>query len=192
MQNLQGAAGGSGIAGLAQAMANQGQLATQRAAASIGQQEAQNQLLAARGAGQVQRMERSGEFQAEQIRLSGASQARGLEWQKQQGLMGMAAGRLGAAQQARAQATQSIIGGIGNVLGAGVKGIADGVFRKKESSSIDTASQEITPQLQRSDIQGLSLQAPSVNQYPLGQSSSFGFAEQEGLFTDPITGEIIR
>ena len=43
MQGLRGAAGGSGIAGLAQALANQGQLQTQRISASIGQQEAANQ-----------------------------------------------------------------------------------------------------------------------------------------------------
>ena len=35
MQGMQGAAGGSGIAALAQAMANQGQLSTQRISASI-------------------------------------------------------------------------------------------------------------------------------------------------------------
>ena len=39
MQQMSGAAGGSGIAGLAQAMANQGQLQAQRASASIGMQE---------------------------------------------------------------------------------------------------------------------------------------------------------
>ena len=47
MQGLRGAAGGSGIAGLAQAMANQGQLQTQQISASIGQQEAANQRLKA-------------------------------------------------------------------------------------------------------------------------------------------------
>ena len=41
MQNLKGAAGGSGVAGLAQALANQGQLQTQQISASIGLQEAQ-------------------------------------------------------------------------------------------------------------------------------------------------------
>ena len=51
MQGLQGAAGGSGIAALAQQMASQGQLATQQASASIGQQEAANQKAAAMQAG---------------------------------------------------------------------------------------------------------------------------------------------
>ena len=43
MQNLRGAAGGSGIAGLAQMLANQGQLQTQQISASIGMQESRNQ-----------------------------------------------------------------------------------------------------------------------------------------------------
>ena len=57
MQNLRGAAGSSGIAGLAQALANQGQLQTQRISASIGQQEAANQRAMAQGAAGVQRLQ---------------------------------------------------------------------------------------------------------------------------------------
>jgi len=52
--SLKGAAGGSGIAGLAQAMANQGQMQARGVSASIGQQEAMNQKLKAQGAQQVQ------------------------------------------------------------------------------------------------------------------------------------------
>jgi hypothetical protein len=58
MEALRGAAGSSGIAGLAQIIANQSQLAAQKASASIGLQEAQNQKLAAQGAAQNQMMER--------------------------------------------------------------------------------------------------------------------------------------
>ena len=54
MQNMAGAAGGSGIAALAQAMANQGTQQAQAASASIGQQEAANQMAAAQMAGQLQ------------------------------------------------------------------------------------------------------------------------------------------
>jgi len=59
--NLKGAAGGSGIAALAQTMAQQGALASQKSAASIGQQEAMNQKLAAQEASRLQGMEREGE-----------------------------------------------------------------------------------------------------------------------------------
>jgi len=58
MQGLRGAAGSSGIAGLAQAMANQGQLAAQQQAANIGQQERQNQMLAAQEAARIDMAQR--------------------------------------------------------------------------------------------------------------------------------------
>jgi len=57
LQNLKGAAGGSGIAGLAQSLANQGVLQTQRISAGIGQQESANQRAAAQGQLQVQQGE---------------------------------------------------------------------------------------------------------------------------------------
>jgi len=60
MQSLRGAAGSSGIAGLAQSMANQGQLQAQQISASIGAQESANQRLTAQGAGAVQQAERAG------------------------------------------------------------------------------------------------------------------------------------
>ena len=61
MRGLKGAAGASGIASLAQAMANQGQLQTQRISASIGQQESRNQKLLAQGAAAADMAERGGE-----------------------------------------------------------------------------------------------------------------------------------
>ena len=61
MRGLRGAAGASGIASLAQSMANQGQLQTQRISASIGQQEARNQALLAKGAAAADMAERGGE-----------------------------------------------------------------------------------------------------------------------------------
>ena len=60
MQGLRGAAGSSGIAGLAQSMANQGQLQAQQISASIGAQESANQRMSAQGAGAIQQAERAG------------------------------------------------------------------------------------------------------------------------------------
>mgnify|MGYP003666432555 CR=1 FL=1 len=101
MQGMQGAAGGSGIASLAQAMANQGQNAARQASASIGQQESRNQQMKAQAAGQIQLQERQGEATAEGLRLGGATAARGLEYKKQEGLMGLAAGELSAGRSRR-------------------------------------------------------------------------------------------
>ena len=128
LENLRGAAGGSGIAGLAQAMAGQSQLATQRASASIGVQEAANQRLSAGEASRIQRQERQGEAAAQRMRLQGATSARTLESSKTENLLSMSAGRLDAAKQARADAKQNVIGGIGSILGAGATAATSGVF----------------------------------------------------------------
>jgi len=106
MSSMQGAAGGSGIAALAQAMANQGSQNAERAGISIGQQERSNQAAQMQQAAQNQLLERQGE-----------SQSRAAELNKVSTLMGMAGQRLGAANEARAAGKQAILGGVGNILG---------------------------------------------------------------------------
>ena len=113
MSNLAGAAGGSGIASLAQAMANQSQIQAQRAAGTIGMQESRNQMLRAQGALQVQK----GEMLAAQMRLQGAETARALEWQRTMTELGMSQQDLAAANQAQAQGESSLWGGVGTVAG---------------------------------------------------------------------------
>ena len=132
MQNLQGAAGGSGVAGLAQALANQGQLATQQASASIGQQEAANQMAAAQQAGQLQSLERQGAAAAEAQRLGGEAASRSLQYDKTTNLLGMASGELSAANQAasaaqaqKAAGISGIIGGVGSAVSFGMGNLAD-------------------------------------------------------------------
>ena len=106
MGSMQGAAGGSGIAALAQAMAGQQSQNLQAASVSIGQQESRNQMQAAQGDMTVQSME-----------LQGAQQSRAAELDKTETLLGMSQQRLGAANQARDKATQSLVSGIGSLAG---------------------------------------------------------------------------
>jgi len=122
MQALRGAAGGSGIAGLAQIIANQSQLATQKASASIGLQEAQNQKFAAQGAAQNQMAERKGEYQAQAQRLAGAREARTLDYQKQEMELGFAMQEKGAADQAVQAANAALYGGIGQLATTALTG----------------------------------------------------------------------
>jgi hypothetical protein len=101
MDALQGAAGGSGIAALAQSLANQQSQNAQSAAVSIGSQEASNQAAERQMAGQLQENEIQGEYQA-----------RAAEKDKVDTMLGMSQQRLGAANAARDAATKSIIGGV--------------------------------------------------------------------------------
>jgi hypothetical protein len=108
MNSMQGAAGGSGIAALAQSLANQQSQNAQQAAVSIGSQEAGNQMAERGMAAKLDVMEREGE-----------QASRDAEREKVETLLGMSQQRLGAANAARAAATKSIVGGVGNLVGAG-------------------------------------------------------------------------
>ena len=93
LQNLQGAAGGSGIAGLAQALAGQGQKQTQQISASIGQQESANQRLAAQEGGRLDMAEAAGAASVQQMETGRQSTLLGIQ-------MGQTSGANQAAQQA--------------------------------------------------------------------------------------------
>ena len=138
MQNMQGAAGGSGIAALAQAMAGQGQLATQRASASIGAQESKINMLQAQEGSRLQMQERVGEQQAQTTRLAGAETARGLEWSKTGTLLGMAQQRKGAADQARAEAKAQQMSAVGDIASAGTQMATAGMKMKMPGAGANT------------------------------------------------------
>jgi len=109
LQGLKSSAGGSGVAGLAQAMANQGQLQNQQISASIGQQESANQMAKAKGAADIQLQQAQGAQQtdiamgqgameAQKFKLQGAADARDLSLQQKQGELSFLAGQLGAGE----------------------------------------------------------------------------------------------
>jgi hypothetical protein len=120
MQNMKGAAGSSGIAGLAQALANQGSLQTQQISASIGQQESRNQVAAAKGAAAIQTYDRQGEQWVQQANMDRQATLLGMQ-------MGQTTGANLAHQQAQANqmnaqiaqnnATGQMIGALGTAAG---------------------------------------------------------------------------
>ena len=118
LSGFRGAAGGSGIAALAQSLAQQGQIAAQRQSASIGQQEARNQQLASTQAGRIQEMERRGQANVDQMRAQGESIAQQRELDRQGTLLGMAQAETTAymqqAQQAQQAKWDSISSGVSN------------------------------------------------------------------------------
>jgi len=122
MEALRGAAGSSGVAGLAQIIANQSQLATQKASASIGLQESRNEMMAAKGAAANQAMERKGEYQQQMMKFQGARESRMLDYQKQEMELGFAMQEKGAADQAVQAANAALYGGIGQLATTALTG----------------------------------------------------------------------
>ena len=95
-------------------------------AASIGQQESQNQKASAQEAGQLQKLDRQGAYKADMTRRSGAEQSRQLEKDKVNTMFTMSANQLGTAKAAHQQAQSEMWSGIGSAVG-GAASMATGL-----------------------------------------------------------------
>ena len=98
MDTFRSAAGGSGVAGMAQAIANQQAQSAQQISASIGQQESANQMASAQQESRNQVAMGQGEMEAQKFKLQGAADARDLSLQQKQGQLSFLAGQQEAAQ----------------------------------------------------------------------------------------------
>ena len=107
MNVMRGAAGGSGIAALAQSMANQGQLQAQQISASIGQQEAALQRATAQEAGRIQQAERAGAASIDLQQRQGEAMVQQAESGRAATLLGMEYGALQGAREGMMQAQQN-------------------------------------------------------------------------------------
>ena len=107
----QGSFGGGGIAAATQSLMNQQAINLQKSSASIGQQESANQVLAAKGAAGLQRLEGAAELRIQES-----------EFDKTSTILGMAQARQKAAEEAKLAARQAVIGGVGQLAigGAGL------------------------------------------------------------------------
>lgn len=113
------AAGGSGIAALTQALANQQTKNLAASAVSIGQQERENMLLQQGEAGRIQQAEIQGEYQ-QRAEVRDTTET----------LLGMSGQRLSAANQARADAKGALFSGLGDIAGGALSMAAGGAFKK--------------------------------------------------------------
>ena len=120
MSGLRGAAGGSGIAALAQSLAQQGQIAAQKSAAGIGQQEAANQKAAASQAASLQMKEASGEQEVATRIAAGEQAAQQLDMKRRQTLVDQANKEYNAQQGLAAQAQANKDKAIGGAIESGI------------------------------------------------------------------------
>ena len=105
-QSMQAAIASGGAPGGAQAIAQAALASKAGISADLARQEQSNQAMAINQAAKLQAME-----------AQGADTLQTRNYQKDQQLLNMASGRKNAADEARAQATKALIGGIGNLAG---------------------------------------------------------------------------
>jgi hypothetical protein len=113
MGSMNQAAGGSGIAALAQSLANQQSQNAQQASVSIGQQEQRNQMAAAEQASRLQIRERMGAEQSRSLK----AQLLGEELQIDTNELQASEAAIQAARAARAEGLGQFAGGVGQAGG---------------------------------------------------------------------------
>ena len=114
MANMKASAGSSGIAGLAQTLANQGSLDAQKSAISIGKQEAANQKAERAEASRLQGLEIKGEYGQRQDELDKIST-----------FMGMAGADVASAEARKSAADEQMWSGISGAVGSASGGITN-------------------------------------------------------------------
>ena len=114
MGSMNQAAGGSGIAALAQSLANQQSQNAQQASVSIGQQEQQNQMLGAQEAGRLQGLEISGEYASREQRAGLMSERAQIDANE----LSASEREIQAAKAARAEGAGQFAGGVGSAVEA--------------------------------------------------------------------------
>jgi len=111
LDSMRGSAGGSGIASLAQALAQQGQIAAQKSSADIGRQEQANQMAERRAASQIQLKEREGEIKSRDMERDQVGTLLGMS----QGVYAQYAGAETLAQQAQFDAVADTVNTVSQV-----------------------------------------------------------------------------
>ena len=136
MQQMRGAAGGSGVAGLAQAMASLSDKQAREASARISDQETANEKLRLKGADQrrtadfsldklkresafdIDKLQRTTDFEIQQAKIQGDMFAQQQRDDRTERLFGMSIDRKSAADQARADARSQQFSAFGDLAGS--------------------------------------------------------------------------
>ena len=115
---LRGAGGGTGVAAIAQALAQEQRRTMQGIAADIARQEAENTRLAKQGAQTLALQQAGAELGIQEMGATGESARQAMELERTGDLLGIAAGEAAAARGARQKARSGFFSGLGGLFGA--------------------------------------------------------------------------
>ena len=135
MAGMQGSAGGSGVAGLAQVLANQGVKQAQQSSLSIGAQEQQNQQKMIAESGRLQQMKVEGEQKRDMMEREGQKEVVAYDMDKQAKMLDLSMQRSGAANDAVDQQNQQIDSMFTGAVQAGL-GVASGGLSTVATSAL--------------------------------------------------------
>jgi|7_EtaG_2_1085326.scaffolds.fasta_scaffold05029_2 hypothetical protein len=116
LQGLRGAAGGSGIASLAQSLAGQGALQARQVSVGLEQQQLRNEAMRAQGAMSLQQMEAQGAQAVDMAERGGEAMLQEAESSRQATLLGMQYGSSAGANAAVQQAMSNQMSSMANQM----------------------------------------------------------------------------
>tara|TARA_R110000823_G_scaffold147334_3_gene277794 strand:- start:4220 stop:5110 length:891 start_codon:yes stop_codon:yes gene_type:complete len=186
MGSLRGAAGGSGIAGLAQSLANQGQLQARQVSADIGQQESRNQMMKARGASAVDIAQRKGAGAADMAQRGGEAMVQSAEMQRQSTLLGI---EYGGMQGANA-GVQAAYGNQMSAYGAGANMI--GAQMGMTGAIIGGAAAGASDRKLKKNINKIGESPSGLNIYSFEfKNSKYGEGLFQGVMSDEVPQDVV-
>jgi hypothetical protein len=143
MSSMQGAAGGSGIAGLAQVLANQGVKQAQQSALSIGAQEQTNQQRAIAESGRLAEQKALGEQKRALMEREGERMVEQYDMDKEQAMLDFAMQRKNASDQAIADAQATVDQFITGAVSTGLSLIPSDIRLKENITKINISESGI-------------------------------------------------
>ena len=193
MQRLQGAAGGSGIAGLAQSLANQGALQAQQISVGISQQERQNQMAQRQMAGQLQQLERQGAGQADMTQRGGEAMVQSAEMGRQSTLLGIEYGGMAGANAAVQSAYANQMAGFGaqaSMLNSQLA--ASSAMWSAGISAAGSAASGMSDRKLKKNINLIGKSPSGLNIYSFEfKNSKYGEGLFQGVMSDEVPREVV-
>ena len=193
MRSLQGAAGGSGIAALAQSMANQGALQAQQISVGISQQERQNQLASRQAAMTLQQLERQGAGQADMTQRGGAAMVQSAEMQRNATLLGIEYGGMAGANAGVQSAYANQMAGFGaqaSMLNSQVGAAA--TITSGALSGAGSAAGGLSDRRLKKNINKIGESPSGLNIYSFEfKNSKYGEGLFQGVMSDEIPQEAV-
>mgnify|MGYP003119588395 FL=1 len=197
MDAFRGIAGGSGVAGLAQSLANQGIIQAGQVSANIAQQERQNQMMSVKGAGQIQMAERGGMAAADMAQRGGEAMMQQAEMSRLNTLLGIEFSGLAGANAGVQSAYANQMGAFGldaQMLGAqmGMYGnIISGVAQGAGSVGAGMAAAASDKRLKK-NINLIGKSPSGINIYSFNyKNNNYGSGTYQGVMSNEVPLEAV-
>ena len=189
MQQFRGAAGGSGIAGLAQALAQQGTLQARQVSVDISQQQRQGQMMSAQAGMQLQQMAAQGATQRDMMRMQGGQMVQQAEFGRQATLLGIEYGGMAGANAAVQAAYANQMSGFG--MQSGMYNAQLGMTGQIISGGLQGLG-NLSDRKLKKNINKIGKSPSGLNIYSFEfKNSKYGEGLFQGVMSDEVPQEVV-